>query len=424
MKVLGQPEQCTTLRGGIGTGRDSDNKLKMPSTDSTRAVPGPISVPKSADKSVRSGDIPPLSARNIENTGRRSENLKTNTDSCPRAMSARLEAQKKEFHAQATVKFPAWNHDAETFLNTLQETNTKKGSLKGLDSYLLTYLEKMKEEAEAESEGSAAADKRKSPAKKKGTSDPKESAKQPSDPKPSAAKKLVADPLLETVDAGVGARAAADDENAQEKDGSDKEASDKVASEVSGLRDGDLLLKPDGDVDEAALNVEAVEHAEKRERSARVKAIAKRLDPVADPKPKPKPKPAKETTESDEDEQLVTKSLSKTPRAKPSNKKRKKSEDPIEVDSQSEDEKDKKGRFKTKDKSQILTEFEAEIKLIRPLSQQMMLARDGIESNATSPARLLNMQTVLQAAQQKLDEKDFKQFRNALLTSYDNKHDQ
>ena len=327
-------------------------------------------------------------------------------------MSTRLEEKKNQYHAQAKDKFPAWNHSAEFFLNNLQETNAKKGCLKGLDSYLLTYLEKLKEEAEAEAEGSAAADKRKSPAKKKATSDPKESAK------PSAAKKLVADPLLETVDAGVGARAAADDEkdgSDKENDGSDKEASEKAAPEVSGLRDGDLLLKPDGNVDEAALNVEAVEHAEKRERSARVKAIAKRRDPVPDPKPK-------ETTESDEDEPLVTKS--KTPRAKPSNKKRKKSENPIEVDSQSEDEKDKKGRFKTKDKSQILTEFEAEIKFIRPLSQQMMLARDGIESNATSPARLLNMQTVLQAAQQKLDEKVFKQFRTVLLTSYDNKHDQ
>jgi hypothetical protein len=111
----------------------------------------------------------------------------------------------------------------------------------------------------------------------------------------------------------------------QDKDASDKEVSEKAAPEVSGLRDGDLLLKPDGNVDEAALNVEAVEHAEKRECSARVKAIAKRRDPVPDPKP------AMETTESDEDKPLVTKS--KTPRAKPANKKRKASEDPIHVDS-------------------------------------------------------------------------------------------
>ena len=331
-------------------------------------------------------------------------------------MSERLEKQRNQHHAQATVKFPVWNHNAEYFLNNLQETNAKKGSLKGLDSYLLTYLEKLKEEAEAEAEGSAAADKRKSPAKKRATAEPKESAKEPSDPKPSAAKKLAADPLLETVDAGVGARAAADDENEQDKDASDKEVSEKAAPEVSGLRDGDLLLKPDGNVDEAALNVEAVEHAEKRERSARVKAIAKRREPVPDPKP------VKETTESDEDEQLVPKS--KTPRSKPSNKKRKKSEDHIQLDSESDDGKDKKGRFKTKDQSQILIDFEAAIKSIRPLSQQMMLARDGIEANATSPARPLNLQTILQAAQQKLEDKVFKQLKNALLTSYDNKNDQ
>ena len=72
-------------------------------------------------------------------------------------MSERLEKQRNQHHAQATLKFPVWDHSAEFFLNTLQETNAKKGSLKGLDSYLLTYLEKMKEEAEAEAEGSAAA---------------------------------------------------------------------------------------------------------------------------------------------------------------------------------------------------------------------------------------------------------------------------
>jgi len=140
------------------------------------------------------------------------------------------------------------------------------------------------------------------------------------------------------------------------------------------------------------------------------------------PDPKPKPKPAIENTDSDEDEPLVPKS--KIPRAKLSNKKRKKSEDLIQPDSDSEDGKDKKGRFKTKDESQIHTDFEEEIKSIRPLSQQMMLARDGIEANSTSPARTLNLQTMLQAAEQKLEAKVYKQFKNALLTSYDNKNDQ
>jgi hypothetical protein len=54
----------------------------------------------------------------------------------------------------------------------------------------------------------------------------------------------------------------------------------------------------------------------------------------------------------------------------------------------------------------------------------MMLARDGIDANPTSPARLLNLQTILQAAEQKLEAKLFKQLKNALLTSYDNKNDQ
>ena len=39
---------------------------------------------------------------------------------------------------------------------------------------------------------------------------------------------------------------------------------------------------------------------------------------------------------------------------------------------------------------------------IRPLSQQKMLSRDGIDVNTTAPARLLNMHTaILQAAEKK-----------------------
>ena len=133
------------------------------------------------------------------------------------------------------------------------------------------------------------------------------------------------------------------------------------------------------------------------------------------------PQPERYCTESDE-ELLVPKR--KTHHAKPANKKHKASEDPIHVDSESEDRKDKKGRLKTNDNSQILNDFRLEITSIRPLSQQMMLARDGIEANPTSPARPLNLQTILQAAEQKLEAKLFKQLKNALLTSYDNENDQ
>jgi len=112
-------------------------------------------------------------------------------------------------------------------------------------------------------------------------------------------------------------------------------------------------------------------------------------------------------------------------------RKRKKSDGPIAVDSESEDEKDKNGRFKPKEVSRILAEYD--IASIQPLSQQMMLSRDGIDVDTTASARLLNMHTILQAAEQKnmhtilkaaeqkMESRVFKNFKYALLNSYDDK---
>ena len=103
-------------------------------------------------------------------------------------------------------------------------------------------------------------------------------------------------------------------------------------------------------------------------------------------------------------------------------KKRKKSEGPIDIETESDDEKDKKGRFKPKEVSRILAEYD--VASIRQLSQQMMLSRDGIDVNTTAPARILNMHTILQAAEQKMDSRVFKNFKAALLNSVDDKNDQ
>ena len=343
-------------------------------------------------------------------------------------MSERLAAQKNDFLKDAKLKFPKWNNDAASHLITLQAANAKR-PCKGLDAYLLRHLAEMKDKAEQEAEGSAAADKRRSP--KKGKSN---------DPK-------LSDPLLETVDVGLAARSAADDaadtekadetdETEKEKDATEKDATEKAkdatekakdatekAKDSRGIRDEDLLLKPAEGEDEEALNVEAVLESEKRE--LRKRNEKPKDDAKAKEDERPHRQKAKATrmprveTESDDEKPLFKKpSKSK----QPAKKKRKTSESPIAVDSDSEEEKDKKGRFKPKEVSRILTDFD--IASIRPLSQQMLLARDGIDVNATAPARLLNMHTILQAAEQKMESRDFKSFKAALLTSYDDKNDQ
>ena len=341
-------------------------------------------------------------------------------------MSERLAAQKNDFLKDARLKFPKWNNDAASHLITLQSANAKR-PCKGLDAYLLRHLAEMKDKAEAEAEGSAAADKRKEKEKspKKGKSN---------DPK-------LADPLLETVDVGLAARSAADDaadtekaeeteETEKEKDATEKDATEKAKDATEkdvdpprGIRDEDLLLKPAEGEDEEALNLEAVVESEKRE--LRKRNETPKHDAKAKEDERPHRQKAKATrmprveTESDDEKPLFEKpSKSK----KPAKKKRKTSESPIAVVSDSEEEKDKKGRFKLKEVSRILTDFD--IASIRPLSQQMMLARDGIDVNATAPARLLNMHTILQAAEQKMESRDFKSFKAALLTSYDDKNDQ
>ena len=358
---------------------------------------------------MQSGNIPlfaPIFARNIENTGR-TELFFLNTDRQLSAMSERLQAQKNDFLKEARYKFPEWNNNAASHLNTLQAANAKR-TCKGYDAYLLTYLGRMKDVAEREAEGSASADKRKSP--KKGPNLAKSK-----DPK-------ISDPLLETVDAGLVARAAADDcahEKDADEEATERDATGKDVDPSRGIRDEDVLLKPADGIDEADLNLQAVQEAEKRE-------LRKRKETPKEPTPPPPPQRKKaiamrlpiDTESDDENKPLFPKKSSK----QSAKKKRKTSEGPIDVDSESEDEKDKKGRFKPKDVSRILAEFD--IASIRPLSQQMLLARDGIDVNATAPARLLNMHTILQAAEQKMEGKVFKQFKSALFTSYDEKNDQ
>ena len=137
-----------------------------------------------------------------------------------------------------------------------------------------------------------------------------------------------------------------------------------------------------------------------------------------------------ETESDNENKQLLfsnkkassSKRLLTSSSKRPAKKQRKSSETPAPVDSESKDDKDTKGRFKPKEVSRILTEFD--IGSLLPLAQQMLLARDGIDVNATAPARLLNMHTILQAAEQKMESRDFKSFKAALLTSYDDKNDQ
>ena len=263
-------------------------------------------------------------------------------------MSERLAAQKNDFLKDAKLKFPKWNNDAASHLITLQAANAKR-PCKGLDAYLLRHLAEMKDKAEQEAEGSAAADKRRSP--KKGKSN---------DPK-------LSDPLLETVDVGLAARSAADDaadtekaeeteETEKEKDATEKDATEKAKDATEndvdpsrGIRDEDLLLKPAEGVDEEALNVEAVLESEKRE--LRKRNEKPKDDAKAKEDERPHRQKAKATrmprveTESDDEKPLFEKpSKSK----QPAKKKRKTSESPIAVDSDSEEEKDKKGRFKPK----------------------------------------------------------------------------
>jgi len=338
----------------------------------------------------------------------------------PVVTSGRIGAQHRDFLKEAKEKFPEWNNHAAAHLKTLKTQNINK-SLKGYDLYLLKFLGDMQDAARAEAEGSA--DKSKSPKKKS------ESAKE-SDPKPSPAKRskngdAEADPLLvEILDRGVSARAAADDEDSQAKDAPEKHAEEIDTPEnalslrqeaPAGIRDGDVLLDAGGGVDEVSMNLAAVEEAEKRELRARKEKPKEPTPPPQRKKAIATSKPVVDTESDDEDIKPAKKT--KTPQ-----RKRKKSEGTIAVDSKSEDEKDKKGRFKPKEVSRILAEYD--IASIRPLSQQMMLSRDGIDVNTTAPARLLNMHTILQAAEQKMEGRVFKSFKTALFNSYDDKSDQ
>ena len=370
-------------------------------------------------------------------------------------MSARIEAQKNDFLKEAKHKFPEWNHNAQCHLEKLNTMAKAGKALKGIDGYLIMYLQELEKESEKESEAGAAADKRKDKSPKKRQADPPKSASKDKQAPPKSAKD--ADPLLETVDSGLADRAAADDappppenensdlritgrlKNAGISDGdmlmeaggdadesalnveavenagkrAQKEAAVKraqVATARAGISDGDVLMKPLNDADEEALNVEAVQNANRRElrkRADQAKEIAKAKDS----------RKRGDETESDGDVPLL-----KVKSKKPQKKARKSSETPVAiVDSDSEDDK-KKGRFKPKELSRILAEYD--IGSLRGIAQQMVLARDGIDVNVGATARLLNMQTLLVAAELTMDKQEFKNFKAAMLTSYDDKNDQ
>ena len=82
----------------------------------------------------------------------------------------------------------------------------------------------------------------------------------------------------------------------------------------------------------------------------------------------------------------------------------------------------KKSRFRRKSESQIIARFE--MSRLRPVVQQALFARDGLEIKDGSANRVLNMHTIIAASQLVFGKQEFKNFKEAMLASSEDKADQ
>ena len=328
------------------------------------------------------------------------------------AAKARTAGERADYLKFATEKFPEWDVNAKAHLKTLTTQHNKKPITKGLDHFLMRYLGEMAEKA-------------KSPRKKKPEAEPapasdKPAAKQGDKHASEKSKEKENDPLLEEVGSALLARSSADDEGPKEHGG--KTLAD-ICKEIRedggpGINEGDILMEKPGGKSDAEENVEAVKAAEQRQLRKRDHPATKsKLDTESDDdnkqlfpkKAKPASKPAIKK------EAAKPKSESKQQDANPKSDKGK------DADGDSDDDA-KKSRYKRKSESQIIAEFD--MGRLRPAVQQALFARDGLEIRDGSANRLLNMHTIIAAAEQVFGKQEFKNFKAAMLASSQEKADQ
>jgi len=330
------------------------------------------------------------------------------------AAKARTAADKADFLKTANEKFPQWDENAKAYLKDLKERNARKPITKGLDHFLMRHLSEMQDAAKA-----------KSPKKKKaevGGADAsdKPPAKGPEKPASEKPKPQEDDPLIEEVTSALLARSSADDEGP-------KEHGDKTLAEICkesredggpGINEGDILMEKPGEKSDEEENVEAVKAAEQRQ-------LRKRELP---------PTKSKVDTESDDDNKALfpkkaksaSKPAIKKEAAKPKSERKEqvaqpKSEKGKDADDDSDDDA-KKSRYKRKSGSQIIADYN--MSRLRPAVQQALFARDGLEIKDGAANRLLNMHTIIGAAELVFGKQELKNFKAAMLASYEEKADQ
>ena len=328
------------------------------------------------------------------------------------AAGGRNAAERADFLRQATEKFPEWDSNAKAHLKTLTAQHNKRPITKGFDAYLLRFLGEMADKAKTP---------KTPPKKKKPEGEAADASEKPAAKarKPDASeisKDKEGDPLLEDVGPGLLARSAADDEDPKEH--GQKTLAD-ICKEIQedggpGIREEDILMeKPGGKPDEEE-NVAAVKEAEKRQLRKREHAATKsKLDTESDDDPKPK------KSDDDHKPKKAKPAIKKEP-AKPKSERKQQDVDP-KSDSDSDDDA-KKSRFRRKSESQIIARFE--MSRLRPVVQQALFARDGLEIKDGSANRVLNMHTIIAASQLVFGKQEFKNFKEAMLASSEDKADQ
>jgi len=334
------------------------------------------------------------------------------------AAKARSAGDKADFLKQAKEKFPQWDENANFFLKELKARNAVKPIIKGLDHFLIRYLSEMQEAAKG-----------KSPKKKKAegggaVASDKPPAKDPEKPASEKSKPPDDDPLLEDVGSALLARSSADDEGPKEH-GSKTLA--EICEEIRkdggpGIHEGDILMEKPGEKSDEEENVEAVKAAEQRQRQLRKREL-----------PPTKSKVTVDTESDDENKALFPKKAKpaskpaiKKAASKPKSERKEQAAQPkSDKDKDADDDSDddaKKSRYKRKSESQIIAEYN--MSRLRPAVQQALFARDGLEIKDGAANRLLNMHTIIGAAELVFGKQEFKNFKSAMLASYEDKADQ
>ena len=332
------------------------------------------------------------------------------------AAKARSAGEKADFLKTANEKFPQWDDNAKAFLKDLTQRNARKAITKGLDHFLMRHLSEMQEAAKGKSP------KKKKPEGGGAVASDKPPAKDPEKPATEKPKPQENDPLLEEVSSALLDRSSADDEGPKEHGGRTLAEICKENREDGGpgVREGDFLMEKPGEKSDEAENVEAVKAAEQRQRQLRKRELP--------------PTKSKADTESDDENKALFPKKAK-PASKPAIKKeaaKPKSERKEQVAQQKSDKGQdagddsdddaKKSRYKRKSESQIIAEYN--MSRLRPAVQQALFARDGLEIKDGAANRLLNMHTIIGAAELVFGKQELKNFKAAMFASYEDKTDQ